>query len=276
VSPEFFPLLHIPMREGRALNASDQGYGLRVALVSQKLASRYFPNESALGKRIRLGAPDAPNSGPWLVIVGITGDVLYDWTNRAPEAVIYRPVAQALLAESQFAMRVNGDAASFVQGARAQFETIDPLLPVFGTMSLSDAINESFTGNTQIAGMMGILGILALIIAIVGVYGVVAYAVAERMHEFGVRMALGAQRRDIFLLVMRRGALLAAAGLAIGIPSALAMGHLAQGVVFGASAADPFTYLAVAIGLVAITFLACYVPASRATRVDPIRALRYE
>ena len=276
VSPEFFPLLHIPMREGRAFNAADQESGLPVALVSQKLASRYFPNESALGKRIRLGAPDAPNSGPWLVIVGITGDVLYDWTNRAPEAVIYRPIAQAPLAESQFAMRVNGDAASFVQAARAQFETIDPLLPVFGTMSLSDAINESFTGNTQIAGMMGILGILALIIAIVGVYGVVAYAVAERMHEFGVRMALGAQRRDIFLLVMRRGALLAAAGLAIGIPSALAMAHLAQGVVFGASAADPFTYLAVAIGLVAITFLACYVPASRATRVDPIRALRYE
>ena len=104
-----------------------------VALVSQKLASRYFPNESALGKRIRLGAPDAPNSGPWLVIVGITGDVLYDWTNRAPEAVIYRPIAQAPLAESQFAMRVNGDAASFVQAARAQFETIHLLLPVFGT-----------------------------------------------------------------------------------------------------------------------------------------------
>jgi len=276
VSPEFLPLLHVPIREGRALNASDQASGLAVALVSQKLASRYFPHESALGKRVRVGAPDSPASGHWLVIVGITGNVLYDWTNRTPEAVIYRPVAQAPLAESQFAMRVNGDAAGFVQAARSQFETIDPLLPVFGAMSLRDAIHESFTGNTQIAGIMGILGLLALFIAIVGVYGVVAYAVAERMHEFGVRMALGAQRRDIFVLVMRRGALLAAAGLTIGIPSALAMAQLAQGVVFGASAADPWTYIAVAIGLVAITFFACYVPASRATRVDPIRALRYE
>ncbi len=123
--------------------------------------------------------------------------------------MIYRPVAQASLAESQFAIRVNGDPAAFAQTVRAQFETIDPLLPPFGMMSLSDAIHESFAGSSQIVGMMAILGILALVIAIVGVYGVVAYAVAERMHEFGIRMALGAQRRDIFLLVMRRGALLA-------------------------------------------------------------------
>ena len=276
VSPEFFPLLHIPIREGRALNAADQEGGLPVALVSQKLASRYFPHESALGKRIRVGPPDSPNSGPWLVIVGITGDVLYDWTNRAPEAAIYRPVAQAPLAESQFAIRVSGDPSAFAQTVRAQFETIDPLLPPFGMMSLSDAIHESFAGSSQTVGMMAILGMLALIIAVVGVYGVVAYAVAERMHEFGIRMALGAQRRDIFLLVMRRGAFLAGVGLAIGIPSALAMAHLAQGVVFGASATDPPTYLGVAATLLAVTFLACCVPAAHATRVDPISALRYE
>jgi putative ABC transport system permease protein len=276
VSPEFFPLLHIPIREGRALNAADQEAGLPVALVSQKLASRYFPHESALGKRIRVGAPNSPSSGAWLVVVGVTGDVLYDWTNRVPEAVIYRPVAQAPLAESQFAIRVNGDPAAFAQTVRAQFETIDPLLPPFGMMALSDAIHESFAGSTQIVGMMAILGMLALVIAVVGVYGMVAYAVAERMHEFGIRMALGAQRRDIFLLVMGRGALLAGVGLAIGIPSALAMAHLAQGVVFGASATDPLTYLGVAVTLLAVTFLACYVPAARATRVDPISALRYE
>ena len=175
-----------------------------------------------------------------------------------------------------FALRVSSTPSSFAQPARAQLSQIDPQLPAFDVMGLDEAIHESLAGNTQISGMMTILGTLALVIAIVGVYGVVAYAVAERIHEFGIRMALGASRREIFLLVMRRGALLAAGGLAVGISAGLALSKLTGGFIFGAGQSNAAVFAAVSAALVVVTLLACYIPAARATRVDPITALRYE
>jgi putative ABC transport system permease protein len=273
ISPDYLKFMRIQMVEGREFNSADTESTVPVALVSQKLAERYFPNESALGKRISVGS--VKDHGPQLTIVGVVGDALYDWTDRAPEAAIYRPVSQSAPAESQLGIRVNGDPREFVGAVRTQLAAIDPLLPAYDVMPLSEAIEESLSGNPQLAGMMSILGVLALVIAVVGVYGIVAYSVAQRMHEFGVRMALGAERRDIFMLVMRNGALLTMAGLAIGIPSALYVmrggGELVRSGNF-----DYLTFLVVPILLMAATLLACYVPAARATRVDPIQALRYE
>jgi ABC-type antimicrobial peptide transport system permease subunit len=143
-------------------------------------------------------------------------------------------------------------------------------------MSLDDAIRESLSGNPQIAGMMTILGIITLVIAIVGVYGVVAFAVAERIHEFGIRMAFGANRRHIFGLVMRRGALLAAAGLAIGIPCALMLSRAVAGIVFGMKHQNSLIVASAAALMAAVTFAASYVPARRATEVEPLEALRHE
>jgi ABC-type antimicrobial peptide transport system permease subunit len=207
--------------------------------------------------------------------VGIVGNALYDWTDRLPEAVIYRPVSQSAPAETQLGIRVNGDPSGFVGAVRTQLAALDPLLPAYDVMPLNEAIDESLSGNPQLAGMMTILGGLALLIAIVGVYGIVAYAVAQRMHEFGVRMALGAEKRDIFLLVMKNGALLTVAGLSIGIPSALYLTR-SSGELLGGTHFDFVTFFTVPVLLMAVTLLACYVPAARATRVDPIQALRYE
>jgi putative ABC transport system permease protein len=159
---------------------------------------------------------------------------------------------------------------------RAQLAAIDPLLPAFDMMPLDSAIEESLSGNAEFGGMMSILGALALMIAVVGVYGIVAYAVAQRTHEFGVRMALGATKSEIFVLVMRSGAMLTGIGLAIGIPSAMYLTHGGNASSVGVSGFDWMTFVAVPAILMAATLLASYVPAARATRVDPIEALRYE
>jgi putative ABC transport system permease protein len=202
--------------------------------------------------------------------------VLFDWTDTLPEAVIYRPVAQAPAAETFFAIRGPGDPNTFSKPATEQLAKIDPLLPAFSVMSLSDAISEQLSGNAQIAGMVAILGMIALVIAVVGVYGIVAFAVAERMHEFGIRMAMGAERRHIFALVIRRGALLAAAGLGIGIPSAIALARLTNSGLYGSGPMNPLIFAGVAAILAGAALAASYVPARRATKADPLEALRYE
>jgi putative ABC transport system permease protein len=274
VSPAYFDLMHVQLKQGRNFTEGDTSNSLHVAIVSEKLARRSWPGQSAIGKRIQVGEPDSHE--PWLEVVGVANDVLYDWTNESPEAVIYRPVTQAPLAEAFFGLRVAGAPSSFSDRARAQLAALDPSLPAFEVMSLDDAIHESLAGNSQIAGMMGILSFIALVIAIVGVYGVVAFAVAARLHEFGIRMALGAQKRDIFLLVMRRGALLAAGGLAVGGPGAFAMGKLLSGGLFGIGGVPTSIFVTVASVLIGVTLVACWIPARRATRVDPLVALRYE
>jgi predicted permease len=274
ISPKFSEVLRVPIVSGRAFNTFDSEGSAPVALVSEKLARTYWPRESALGKRVKIGRPDS--SGPWLEVVGVVQDALYDWTNREPEATLYRPVAQSPAAESMFAIRTLGDPNALAKPARALLAGLDPTLPAFSVMSLDDAIRESLSGNPQIAGMMTILGIITLVIAIVGVYGVVAFAVAERIHEFGIRMAFGANRRHIFGLVMRRGALLAAAGLAIGIPCALMLSRAVAGIVFGMKHQNSLIVASAAALMAAVTFAASYVPARRATEVEPLEALRHE
>jgi putative ABC transport system permease protein len=274
VSPAYFDLMHVQLKQGRNFSDADTSNSLRVAIVSEKLARRTWPGQNAIGKRIQVGEPDSHE--PWLEVVGVANDVLYDWTNESPEAVIYRPVTQAPLSEAFFGLRVAGAPSTFSDAARAELATLDPLLPAFEVMSLDDAIHESLAGNSQIAGMMGILSFIALVIAVVGVYGVVAFAVAARLHEFGIRMALGAQKGDIFLLVMRRGALLAAGGLAVGGPAAFAMGKLLSGGLFGIGGVPTSIFVSVAAVLIGVTLVACWIPARRATRVDPLVALRYD
>jgi putative ABC transport system permease protein len=274
VSPDFFELMNVHLMQGKPFTEGDTSDSLHVAIVSEKLARRSWPGQSAIGKRIQVGEPDSHE--PWLEVVGVAADVLYDWTNQQPEAVIYRPVSQAPQAEALFGLRVSGTPSSFSEGARAQLAALDPKLPAFEVMSLDEAIHESLAGNSEIAGMMGILSFIALVIAVVGVYGVVAYAVTARLHEFGVRMALGAQRRDIFFLVMRRGALLAAGGFAVGGPAAFALGKLLSGGIFGIGGVPVSIFAAVTAILIGVTLVACWIPARRATKVDPLVALKYE
>ncbi len=274
ISPGYLNLMRIPLLEGRDISDADREDSQPVALVSQRLEQIYWPGESALGKHFRIGPPDSKN--PWITIVGVTQDVLYDWTDNRPEPALYRPYTQAPLEGALFALRTSASPASFIQSARGRLAALDPELPAFEVKPLSDEIHESIVGIAYVGVMMGILGLIAAAIAAAGVYGVMAFAVAERTHEFGVRMTLGAQPGDVLRLILRRGVALLTAGLVIGLPAAIASARLLAGLIFGASATDLPTFAGVPLLLSAAIVIACYIPARRAMRVDPIVALRYE
>jgi putative ABC transport system permease protein len=272
VSANYFNTMRIGVPTGRALNSDDRDTTTPVVVVSRALAARYWPDANAIGKRIKLAGADAT----WLSVVGVADDVLYDWTDGIPEAVIYRPVTQAPPTAAMLAVRTSGDASALLPRARSALAAVDPLLPAFNAMTLRLAIDESLAGNPQIIGMAGLLASLASIIAVIGIYSLVAYAVTARTHEFGVRMALGASRLAILGTVLRGGLSLALIGIGIGLPLAIGLIRLGRGLFYG-TGAGMFAMLGGIAGALAIVIvLACVIPARRAARVDPVVALRCE
>jgi putative ABC transport system permease protein len=274
ISPNYLPMIHVPLLDGREFTDQDRAGMPGVAIVSQKLSRLYWPNESAVGKRIQIGDP-APH-GEWLTIVGIAANVLWDWTNQRPEATVYVPYAQSPAQDSLLAIRASAVPENLGRDVQAQIAAIDPELPIFEVKTLSDAIHESIVGLAYTADMMAGLGVIALAIALAGVYGVMSYAVAERTHEIGVRLSLGAQRRNVLWLVSRRGLLLTTAGLTAGLPLSMWLATLLGGLIYGTNALDLGTFIAIPALLAGVALLACYVPARRAMQVDPLMALRYE
>ena len=274
ISPGYFSMLHLQLQQGRAFTDADTADRQPVAIVSDNLARSYWPGESAIGRHIKLGRADSTQ--PWLTVVGVASNVLYDWTDQLPEPAIYVPVAQLPPTETLLGIRTEGNAAVFAPSARAALASIDSQLPAFNVMPLSSAIHKSIVGLAYTADMMAALGLIALLIALVGVYGVTAYAVAERTHEFGVRVALGAQRSDVLWLASRRGAWLAGAGLVLGVPLAVMTARVLAGLIYGTAAMDGSVFAGIAGLILVVVLAACYIPARRATRVDPMVALRYE
>jgi len=274
VNPEFFQMMGVPLREGRLFDARDSLDTLPVVVISENLARRYWPGESAIGKRIRGGRP---GDNPWLTIVGVTGEVKYEWIKSAPEQAFYRPYSQAARHFSSIALRVaSGDPMQLADTVRRRIAAIDPDLPLYDMKTHARLIYESTIGLAYPAVMLAVIGAMGLLLSAVGVYGVMAYAVADRTREFGIRMALGAPPADVLRLVLRRGAALTLTGLAVGLPGAYALAQLLAGVLFGINAGDATTFAGVPLLLTAVAALACYVPARRAARVDPLVALRYE
>ncbi|MHB8527445.1 MAG: ADOP family duplicated permease [Candidatus Acidiferrales bacterium] len=274
ISAGYFSMLRIPLVQGRAFTNADNADSQPVAIVSENLAHSYWPGKSAIGRHVKLGSADSKQ--PWLTVVGVASNVLYDWTDQLPEPAIYVPFAQSPLSETLLAIRTNADAGGFAPAARAAIASVDPQLPAFSVMPLSSAIHGSIVGLAYTADMMAALGSIALLIALVGVYGVMAYAVAERTHEFGVRMALGARPSDVLWLVSRRGAWLGGAGVVLGVPLAVATARVLAGLIYGTAAMDWSVFAGIAALIAVVIAAACYIPARRAMRVDPMVALRYE
>ena len=272
VSPEFLRVMGISLVAGRTLGTNDRLDAPSVAVVSETMARRFWPNGDAIGKRVRLLGR---TSEPWREIVGVAGNVLYDWTQRVPEAVVYEPAAQAPLATSAFAIRVAGDAGASAALLTTELGRVDPLLPAFGVMSLKDAVAEAFAGTAQISAMMNMLGGLAFVIALIGIYGIVAYTVAARTREFGVRIALGARRADIFRLVMRHAVVIVVSGVGCGLVAVVGAARVTSSLVFGAGPGTQAVTLVSIAALVSVAaLLACCGPARSATRADPLESLR--
>jgi putative ABC transport system permease protein len=274
ISPNYFHLMGVPIIEGREFTEADASGNAEVAMISQSLARTYWPKESPIGHGIKFGHYESKY--PWAVIVGVVADVKMDWSDVSPSLAVYRPYRQISRSYVSFLLRTGGTPEGMVGETRMAFAGIDPEISLIDLKPMREVIKESTFSISYVAAMMGALGILSLVLAALGVYGVLAYSVAESTNEIGIRMAMGALPRDVLRLVLRRGMILAVAGLAMGLPIAYSLARVLAGLIPGIGKPDPLTLLGIAAVLMAAALLACWLPARRATRTDPITALRYE
>ncbi|HXW07019.1 MAG TPA: ABC transporter permease [Vicinamibacterales bacterium] len=267
-TPGFFDTLGIPILAGRGFLETDRQAAQPVAVVSQSLARRYWPDQDPLGRRIRVV------DGEWLTVIGVSGDVIHHWFNRQNYPTLYRPFDQAPAGSMSLLLRTPAEPSSLASAARAAVRRIDPAQPVFSVMSLRTMLRERTIGLQYIAGIMLVFGALALVLAVVGVYGVMAYMVTQRTHEIGVRMALGATQADVLRLTVGLTGKLTAIGVVCGTALSAVLTRLVEAGLLGVASSDARLTAGLAAVLVAAALLAGCVPARRATRIDPMVALR--
>jgi predicted permease len=274
VGPRFFETAEVPLVRGRALDRSDTGDSRRVAVVNQMLAATLWPGEDPIGRRFRFG-----RNGGWVEVVGVARDGKYVMLAEQPRPYVYLPLAQHYQSPITIIARCATDPAVVAQPLQRLVGQMDPDLPVFNVRTMDTHMRTSvfallpFRMGATLAAAQGLIGLL---LAVMGLYAVVSYAVARRTREIGVRLALGAARTDVVRLVVREGMWLAAIGVALGLVIALGLGLVLSKVLYGVPTADAGVMVSVAAVLLAVSALACYVPASRATRIDPIAALRHD
>jgi putative ABC transport system permease protein len=273
-SASYFPTLHIPLLAGRFLDRTDGAGTPRVAVISDRMARRWWPNESPLGKRIRVHTLD--NSDPWITIAGVVANVPQSTFDREPRAAVYVPFEQRPQLWMDIGIRTTGDPLLSAPAAIAAIRSIDPEQPVSDIASLDRLRHNESLGIIYVSSLMAVFGALALVLSSIGVYGVMAYLVTERTSEIGIRIALGAERSPVLSLIFRRGMITALAGLAVGIVLAYGLASLMRSLVWGVTAGDPATFIGIPLVLIAAAALAIFIPAHRATRIDPLVALRHE
>ncbi len=274
VSPDYFTALQIPLVSGRLLQETDSGGAPLSVLVDRYTEHRFWPNESAIGKRLKRGGPQAPDI--WATVVGVVGDVRHDGLDTDGVPHIYYSVYQRSGRAFGLLLRSSSDPASLSEPARRVIQSVDPNLPVFGVRTLSQLLDVSLGQHRFSAQLMAAFAILAMLLAAVGIYGVLAYSIGRRTREIGVRVALGARRGDVIGMVLSQALRMILLGTAIGTVSALAFSRLLAKLLYGVSVTDPVVFLIVPAVLVTIALIASYVPAWRATRIDPLVALRSE
>jgi putative ABC transport system permease protein len=274
VSPDYFRVMSIPLLAGRFFNQHDVSSSPRVTLISESLARMYFPNQDPLGKRLHFSLP--PNPAADREIVGIVGDVRDIALGQNPGPMMYVPYAQAPFSGADLAIKTGLSLPSVSSAIRQEVQKMDKELPVTYVAMMPDILEASLSQPRFRTLLLGLFAAMALVLAATGIFGVISYSVSCRTNEIGIRVALGASRVAILRMVLRETLLLAIAGLAVGVPCALAASHLAGHLLFGVSEHDPATLAAVALALSAVAAIAGYVPARRAMQVDPMVALRHE
>jgi putative ABC transport system permease protein len=275
IGQEYFRTMRIPLIAGRTFNPRDTRDSVPVVIINQRLARRYFPNENPIGKRIEPGI--AENGKPVMrEIVGVVGDVRHRTLWRPPDPEAYVPYDQEALGGMTVVIRAEGDPRALLSSIRGRVRQQDPELPLYNVRTLDDYISGSVAQRRSMAMLLAIFAGVAMLLAAVGLYGVMSYGVAQRTHEIGVRMALGAESSHVLRLVVGQGLRLTVLGLALGWLAALAASRLLSGMLFGVAGSDPVTFAAVATLFLAVALAACYFPALRAARLDPLVALRHE
>ena len=277
ISPDYFPLLKTPLVRGRALSEADDTKGQRVALVNETLARKYWTESDAVGQHILLGGvrPQSPNT-QWITIVGVVGDIKSDGLDAAPAPRIYLPVNQSPSYAIVVYLRTNADPGTLENTVRREVQSIDPSIPVCGAMTMDQIVAKYLEQRRFALELLGVFAGVALLLASIGIYGVMAYTFSQRTNEIGIRMAMGAQRGDILKIAVGEGALIVAFGLGAGLVGSLVLTRFLQTMLFNVKPTDPLTFAGISALLGAVALAACFVPARRATRVDPLVALRHE
>jgi predicted permease len=271
---DYLRLMEIPLRRGRVFNDQDTPAAPRVALIDERMAQQLWPDGDPIGKRIRTGGIDTSNTAPWLTVVGVVGNVKQDALDADSRMAIYMAQTQTTPRAINVVVRSAGDPAALTTAIRREIHDFDPDLPVYDVRTMEQRVSESLARRKFSMLLLTIFAVLAAGLAALGIYSVVAFLVAQGTKEMGIRMALGATPRSIGLLVVRHGLAIAAVGITLGVAGAFVLTRLMQSLLFGVSSTDAVTYLLVSLLVVATALAACYLPARRAARLDPMRSLR--
>jgi predicted permease len=271
VTPEYFPLLRMTLVRGRLLNDVDTDRSPSVAVINEAMARTFWPDDDAIGKRVKL----SPRATEWTTVVGVVADARTESLASAVVPHLYASLYQREGKHLAIFMRGHIATAAIARQIREQVQAVNSALPVFGVTTLDETVSASLAVRRFSMELLALFAVSALLLAAIGIYGVVSYMVVERTHEIGVRLALGAAPGDVMRIVMRQGVGLATAGTSIGLAGALVVARAMSGLLVGVSAVDPLTLGATTLVLTAAAVVACYLPGRRATRIDPIVALRY-
>ena len=274
VSPGYFKTLRVPLIAGRFFDDRDQNGSLPVALVNETMARRFWPNEDPIGKRFHFGW--RTEGVRWMTVVGVVGDMRRQGMDKVARVETFEPISQQTRSDLKLVLRTAGDPMKIAGVIQGELRGLEQDLVIQKVLTLEQQIGESLGQRRFQTWLLGLFSAIALVLAAIGIYGVMYHSVSQRTHEFGVRVALGAGARDVLRIVLREAVVLVSAGAVIGTVAALALTRLLGTLLYGVSASDPLTYTAVFLVLIGSALLASYLPARRATKVDPMIALRYE
>jgi putative ABC transport system permease protein len=278
VSNDYFRVMGIPLVQGRVFDARDREESQPVTIVNEAIVREYFPNQDPIGQQIKFGRPE--DTDPWMTIIGVVGNVrrttVYQEMGYVTPPVLYQPLTQD--AENLFGIvvRTSGNPLALAPLLQREVFNLDNGVPVFDVLTMDQRVTEFLSHPQFRAILLGMFAGLALALAAVGIFGVLSQLVSQRTREFGIRMALGAHQSDVLAMVVKQGAVLVLLGVGLGLAVALALSRLLSTMLYGVRPTDPFTFTAVTSLLILVAMLACYLPARRATKVDPMIALRHE
>ena len=274
VSADYFRVLGTPLVRGRYFEPGDEQKTPRVALIDEVLAQRYFANTDPIGRRLKFGPRES--NAPWMTISGIVGNIKTEGFDQPYQPHLYVSILQNPGYSMAVYVRTDNQQAGLTQAIRREVQAVDPNLPLFGEQTMEDVVSASLAQRRFATQVVGLFGVLALFLAGIGIYGVMAYSVTQRTREIGIRLALGASSGSILSWLLKQGMRLTLVGVGLGLIGALALTRLLRGLLFGVAPIDLLTYGGLTLLLGVVALLACYIPARRATKVDPLVALRYE
>jgi predicted permease len=272
VSPEYFTTMGIPVLQGRAFTRHDDENAPKVVIINEAMAQLYWPGENPIGKRFRLAGKEPTP----VEVVGVVRTGKYRTLGERPRPYLHMPLAQQYCAAPTLVIHTAGNPKSFIPTLRRVMREVDDNVPFIEVKTMQEHMHLMVMPQRVAATVLGTMGVLALILAAVGLYGVMSYSVSHRTQEIGIRMALGARCNDVLRLVVRQGMALTGVGMAVGLIASLGLSHFLSYLLYGVGAADPLTFAGITLFLALVALLACYVPARRAAKVDPMEALRYE